>query len=100
MVKGTDAFTPNDIKATIEAHSDVRFTLSNPSINTYTVHYIGDAAFADHIFHLTEEQKLLAQLYASNLELFLHGSHFGSISAQVSQDVLQYSVLIEKLEGI
>lgn len=96
VAKGTDEMTPNDIKAVIEAHSDVLFTYENPSINTYTVHYIGDVAFADHIFHLSEEQKLLAQIYASNLELFLHGSRFGSVSAQVSQDVLQYSVLVEK----
>ena len=29
--------------------------------HTYTVQYAGDAYFADHVFHLTDEQKKLAQ---------------------------------------
>ena len=35
-------------------------------------------------------------MYASNLELFLHSSSFGSVSAQVSEDVLAYSALVEE----
>lgn len=39
--------------------------------HTYTVQYAGDAYFADHVFHLTDEQKKLAQDYAENLTTFL-----------------------------
>ena len=35
-----------------------------------TVSFAGDAYFADHVFHLSEEQKELAENYASNLTLF------------------------------
>lgn len=37
----------------------------------YTVHYNGEAYFADHIFGLSEEQKELAADYSQNLSLFL-----------------------------
>lgn len=37
----------------------------------YIVQYAGDGYFADHVFHLTEEQAETATLYASNLHLFL-----------------------------
>ena len=42
----------------------------------YTVVYNGEAYFADEIFHLTDEQKLLANDYANNLSLFLGDSMF------------------------
>ena len=42
----------------------------------YTVVYNGEAYFADEIFHLTDEQKLLATDYANNLSLFLGDSMF------------------------
>ena len=37
----------------------------------YTVVYNGEAYFADTVFHLTDEQKALADDYAQNLSLFL-----------------------------
>lgn len=37
----------------------------------YTVVYNGEAYFADAVFHLTDEQKALAEDYAQNLHLFL-----------------------------
>lgn len=37
----------------------------------YTIHYNGEAYFADTIFALTDEQKRLAENYAENLSLFL-----------------------------
>lgn len=37
----------------------------------YTLVYNGEAYFADHVFHLTEDQKTLAADYAHNLSLFL-----------------------------
>ena len=37
----------------------------------YTIVYQGEAHFANEIFHLTDEQKELAEDYAQNLSLFL-----------------------------
>lgn len=42
----------------------------------YTVSYNGEAYFADEIFHLTTDQKQLADDYAQNLSLFLGDSMF------------------------
>lgn len=42
----------------------------------YTVSYNGEAYFADEVFHLTAEQKELADDYAYNLSLFLGDSMF------------------------
>lgn len=38
--------------------------------HTYSVKYAGDAYFADHVFHLTDEQKKIADAYAENLTFF------------------------------
>lgn len=42
----------------------------------YTVSYNGEAYFADEVFHLSDEQKDLADDYAYNLSLFLGDSMF------------------------
>lgn len=42
----------------------------------YTVAYNGESYFADNVFHLSEEQKILADNYAQNLSLFLGDSMF------------------------
>lgn len=42
----------------------------------YTIIYNGAEFFADHIFHLSEEQKRLAKDYEENLKLFLNDSTF------------------------
>ena len=94
--KGTDKIDVEDLVSIISAHNNFLFSYTKPASNKYRVHYVGDSYFADHIFELTEEQKELAEMYASNLELFLHGSRFGSLSAQVSEDVLKYGALVEK----
>ena len=39
----------------------------------YTVVYNGEDYFADNVFHLTDEQKSLANDYAQNLTLYLGG---------------------------
>lgn len=44
----------------------------------YTVAYKGDSYFSTQIFSLTDEQKELADDYASNLNLFLQDSRFQS----------------------
>ena len=93
---GTDEIDVEDLVSVISAHSAFLFSSSKSGANTYRIRYVGDDYFSDHIFHLTEEQKELAEMYASNLELFLYGSRFGSVSAQVSEDVLKYKDLVEK----
>lgn len=47
----------------------------------YTVSYNGEAYFADEVFHLTAEQKELADDYAYNLSLFLGDSMFQGLPA-------------------
>lgn len=48
----------------------------------YTVSYHGDSVFSEQVFSLTDEQKELANNYASNLNLFLQDERFnGSISS-------------------
>ena len=49
----------------------------------YTIVYQGEAHFADEIFHLTDEQKELAEDYAQNLSLFLGDGMFQSASGTV-----------------
>ena len=49
----------------------------------YTIVYRGEDHFADEIFHLTDEQKELAEDYAQNLSLFLGDGMFQSASGNV-----------------
>ena len=66
--------------------------------HTYTVQYAGDAYFADNVFHLTDEQKELAQNYAENLTTF-----FGNAASRVamainlSDEVLSYRPAVERI---
>lgn len=50
-------------------------TTSTEKWIVYTVTYNGEAYFADEVFHLTVEQKALADDYAYNLGLFLGDRH-------------------------
>ncbi|MCI8472571.1 MAG: C39 family peptidase [Clostridiales bacterium] len=47
----------------------------------YTVAYNGEVYFADNVFHLSEDQKTLADDYAYNLSLFLGDSMFQGLPA-------------------
>ena len=38
----------------------------------YTVEYAGDSYYADHVFHLSDEQLAIASEYAANLHTFLY----------------------------
>jgi hypothetical protein len=49
----------------------------------YTIVYQGEEHFADEIFHLTDEQKELADNYAQNLSLFLGDGMFQSTTGNV-----------------
>lgn len=66
--------------------------------HTYTVQYAGDAYFADHVFHLTDEQKKLAQDYAENLTTFFGNAAFGvAMAINLSDEVLSYRPAVERI---
>lgn len=66
--------------------------------HTYTVQYAGDAYFADHVFHLTDEQKELAQDYAENLTTFFGNAASGAAMAiNLSDEVLSYRPAVERI---
>lgn len=66
--------------------------------HTYTVQYAGDAYFADHVFHLTDEQKKLAQDYAENLTTFFGNADSGvAMAINLSDEVLSYRPAVERI---
>ena len=66
--------------------------------HTYTVQYAGDAYFADHVFHLTDEQKKLAQDYAENLTTFFGNAASGvAMAINLSDEVLSYRPAVERI---
>ena len=58
--------------------------LREVTVRVYTLSYRGEAYFADSIFHLTAEQKTLAQNFAENLSLFLGDGLFQNLSSSES----------------
>lgn len=58
--------------------------LCEVTVRVYTLTYRGEAYFADSIFHLTTEQKTLAQNFAENLSLFLGDGLFQNLSSSES----------------
>ncbi len=58
--------------------------LREVTVRVYTLTYRGEAYFADSIFHLTVEQKTLAQNFAENLSLFLGDGLFQNLSSSES----------------
>lgn len=66
--------------------------------HTYTVQYAGDAYFADHVFHLTDEQKKLAQDYAENITTFFGNAASGvAMAINLSDEVLSYRPAVERI---
>ena len=70
----------------------VTFTRHN-----FVINYAGDSYFADHVFHLNDKQKKLADAYAENLTLFFGSSASGVATANVSDEVLRYRATIERI---
>ena len=58
--------------------------LREVTVRVYTLTYRGEAYFANSIFHLTAEQKTLAQNFAENLSLFLGDGLFQNLSSSES----------------
>ena len=65
--------------------------------HVYTVQYAGDSYFADHVFHLTDKQKKLAEAYEENLTLFFGSASSGIAMANVSDAVLTYRAVVERI---
>ena len=60
--------------------------------------YAGDTYFADHVFHLTDEQKKLAQDYAENLTTFFGNAASGvAMAINLSDEVLSYRPAVERI---
>ena len=70
----------------------VTFTRHN-----FVINYAGDSYFADHIFHLNDKQKKVADAYAENLTLFFGSSASGVATANVSDEVLRYRATVEQI---
>lgn len=66
--------------------------------HSYTVKYAGDSYFADHVFHLSDEQKELASNYAENLSAFFGSdASAGVATANVSDEVLAYRATVARV---
>ena len=61
------------------------------------INYAGDSYFADHVFHLSDKQKKVADAYAENLTLFFGSSASGVATANVSDEVLRYRATVERI---
>lgn len=65
--------------------------------HTYTVSFVGDSYFADHVFKLSDKQKALANDYAENLTAFFGTSGSGVAVANVSDEVLAYRPAVQRI---
>lgn len=88
-----DAGAEGDAGEGTDSHTQtVTFTRHN-----FVINYAGDAYFADHVFHLSDKQKKLADAYAENLTLFFGSSASGVATANVSDEVLRYRATVERI---
>ena len=88
-VMTTDAETGEQIPA-VEVDPDTGAETPITEVwRIYTITYKGDAYFSTQIFSLTDEQKVLADNYASNLNLFLQDSRFSaSVNASFQKNTV------------
>ncbi len=70
----------------------VTFTRHN-----FVINYAGDSYFADHVFHLNDKQKKVADAYVENLTRFFGSSASGVATANVSDEVLRYRATVEQI---
>ena len=65
------------------------------TIRIYTISYNGEAYFADQVFHLSDDQKLLASQYAQNLTVLLgDGIYQGLSETEFSAMDLSYDGVV------
>ncbi len=71
------------------------FETSYETIRVYTIAYNGEAYFADQVFHLSDDQKLLASQYAQNLTVLLgDGVYQGLSDTEFSAMGLSYDGVV------
>ena len=71
------------------------FETSYETIRVYTIVYNGEAYFADQVFHLSDDQKLLASQYAQNLTVLLgDGVYQGLSDTEFSAMGLSYDGVV------
>ena len=88
-----DAGAEGDAGEGTDSHTQtVTFTRHN-----FVINYAGDSYFADHVFHLNDKQKKVADAYAENLTLFFGSSASGVATANVSDEVLRYRATVEQI---
>ena len=63
---------------------------------TYTVTYVGESYFSEHVFMLDDESRNTAFDYAENLSLHIYGTPAFLPGANVSAEVLAHAAAIEK----
>ena len=88
-----DAGAEGDAGEGTDSHTQtVTFTRHN-----FVINYAGDSYSADHVFHLNDKQKKVADAYAENLTLFFGSSASGVATANVSDEVLRYRATVERI---
>ena len=89
------AFTDEEREIPPEQGDEDSGETFHETIRIYTISYNGEAYFADQVFHLSDDQKLLASQYAQNLTVLLgDGIYQGLSETEFSAMGLSYDGVI------
>ena len=89
------AFTDEEREIPPEQGDEDSGETIHETIRIYTISYNGEAYFADQVFHLSDDQKLLASQYAQNLTVLLgDGIYQGLSETEFSAMGLSYDGVI------
>lgn len=89
------AFTDEEREIPLEQGDEGSGETVHATIRIYTISYNGEAYFADQVFHLSDDQKLLASQYAQNLTVLLgDGIYQGLSETEFSAMDLSYDGVV------
>lgn len=89
------AFTDEEREIPPEQGDEDSGETIHETIRIYTISYNGEAYFADQVFHLSDDQKLLASQYAQNLTVLLgDGIYQGLSETEFSAMDLSYDGVV------
>ena len=89
------AFTDEEREISPEQGDEDSGEAIHETIRIYTISYNGEAYFADQVFHLSDDQKLLASQYAQNLTVLLgDGIYQGLSETEFSAMDLSYDGVV------
>ncbi len=89
------AFTDEEREIPPEQGDEDSGETIHETIRIYTISYNGEAYFADQVFHLSDDQKLLASQYAQNLTVLLgDGIYQGLSETEFSATDLSYDGVV------